>query len=41
MFDGEIICKSIEGQGASFIFVVALGDEETSSSLDESTSGRI
>ena len=27
MFDGHIICKSQEGSGSNFVFIVALGTE--------------
>ena len=28
MFDGDIICKSEQGQGTRFILVLALGDND-------------
>ena len=41
MFDGEIICRSQKGDGATFIFIVALGDNESSSQIGDSLHGRI
>lgn len=35
MFDGDIICRSQEGIGTNFVFIVALGNQ-----MDNSCSGR-
>ena len=41
MFDGDIICRSDQGHGSNFVFIVAIMDDEGGIQSNEISSNRI
>ena len=41
MFSGDVVCHSKRGEGSNFVFIMALGESDLSSSVQNSSGVRI